>query len=416
MPHKYANLKMRQIRRNEDQPRETFKEEALTELAESIKLHGLLQPIVVRKVEEGGYELIAGERRFRANGMAGNITIEAKILLADGDAEISDLDSFKKAMTENLTREDMLPLEEARGFKRVLDADYDGDPTKVAGVAQEFTKSVQYVNQRLALLNLRPEIQAAVDLGHIGTQAAVQIAALSPANQKAVFEDWKKGDKSDNQVVHIAYAMRKQEKAAKQDSMVEVEEMSPEEKVERSRTQAKTKSDLDAIERMCELLENIGKTDPMDLARTLEGQVGKRVEQMDRVANSLQKARFQLRQAKAHADAREIMVNPKAAAPDLAASAAAALARLDPAADTTAQEEGGSSPEQDTPATQGEDQAEADTSDTEVAPAPEGASAGDAISRPEAAPQAVTEPASETEPKPDATSDEPDSEPVALAA
>lgn len=344
MPHKYATLKMSQIRRNPNQPRETFNEEALNELANSIKEHGLLQPIVVRKLgtetthksQRMIYELVAGERRFRANELADNITIETKILLSEGDAEISDMESFKKAMAENLNREDMLPLEEARGFKKVLDEEEDATP---ASVAKTFSKSVQYVNQRLVLLSLRPEIQTAVDLGHIGTQAAVQIAALSRDNQKAVFEDWKKGDKSDNQLVHIAYAMRKQEKAAQQDSMVDVEEMTPEEKAQHTRAQAKTKSDLDEIERMCELLDGIGKADPMELARALEGQVGKRLEQMDRVANFVQKARFQLRQAKAHADASEIMVNPAAAAPDLVAEADAALALLEPAADATPQAE-----------------------------------------------------------------------------
>ncbi|MEH0430250.1 ParB/RepB/Spo0J family partition protein [Streptomyces stelliscabiei] len=382
MPHKFATLKMRQIRRNPNQPRETFNEEALTELANSIKEHGLLQPIVVRKVAEGGYELVAGERRFRANGVAGKITIEAKILLTEGDAEISDMDSFKKAMAENLNREDMLPLEEARGFKKVLDEEEDADP---ASVAKTFSKSVQYVNQRLALLNLRPEIQTAVDLGHIGTQAAVQIAALSRDNQKAVFEDWKKGDKSDNQLVHIAYAMRKQEKAAQQDSMVDVEEMSPEEKAQHARAQAKTKSDLDQIERMCELLDSIGKADPMELARALEGQVGKRVEQMDRVANFVQKARFQLRQAKAHADASEIMVNPAAAAPDLVAEADAALASLEPAADPSAD------------VTQ-----ETDAETTSAAPQAE---AADDMEQ-ESAPEPTTE----------AEADEADAEPVTIAA
>ncbi|MEW2046584.1 ParB/RepB/Spo0J family partition protein [Streptomyces sp. NPDC005476] len=382
MPHKFTTLKMRQIRRNPNQPRETFNEEALTELANSIKQHGLLQPIVVRKVAEGGYELIAGERRFRANELAGNITIETKVLLTEGDAEISDMDSFKKAMAENLNREDMLPLEEARGFKKVLDEEEDADP---ASVAKTFSKSVQYVNQRLALLNLRPEIQTAVDLGHIGTQAAVQIAALSRDNQKAVFEDWKKGDKSDNQLVHIAYAMRKQEKAAQQDSMVDVEEMSPEEKAQHARAQAKTKSDLDQIERMCELLDSIGKADPMELARALEGQVGKRVEQMDRVANFVQKARFQLRQAKAHADASEIMVNPAAAAPDLVAEADAALASLEPAADPSAD------------VTQ--------ETDAEMTPAaPQAEAAGD------------TEQESAPEPTTEAEADEADAEPVAIAA
>ncbi|MFJ4684742.1 ParB/RepB/Spo0J family partition protein [Streptomyces sp. NPDC088789] len=383
MMHRYATLKMRQIRRNPNQPRKAFDGDALQELANAIKEHGLLQPVVVRKAKEGsGYELVAGERRFRANGMAGNITIEAKILLADGE-EIGDMDSFKMAMVENLNRKDMLPLEEARGFKQVLDEEEEEiTPEAVERVAKTFSKSIQYVNQRLALLSLRPEIQVAVDLGHIGTQAAVQIAALSPGNQKAVFEDWKKGDKSDNQLVHVAYAMRKQEKAAKQDSMVDVEEMTQEEKAELTRVQAKTKNDLDAIERMCELLDSIGKADPMDLARALEGQVGKRLEQMDRVANFVQKARFQLRQAKAHADASEIMVNPEAAAPDLKAEAEDALARLEPAADTEtgAESRDGSS---DT-----EEQIADSTTEPEADPAVEANSAEDAGVRPMAEPDA----------------------------
>ncbi|MFD5427452.1 ParB/RepB/Spo0J family partition protein [Streptomyces sp. NPDC127084] len=396
MPHKYATLKMHQIRRNPNQPRETFNEEALAELTDSIKEHGLLQPVVVRKLNlpshkgPAVYELIMGERRFRANAMAGNVTIESKILLAEGE-EISDMDSFKKAMAENLNRKDMLPLEEARGFRKVRDEDaVEGETAAeaVVRVAKTFSKSVQYVNQRLALLNLRPEIQAAVDLGHIGTQAAVQIAALSPGNQKAVFEDWKKGDKSDNQLVHVAYAMRKQEQAAQQESMVDVKEMTPEEKAERSRAQAKTKSDLDAIERMCELLESIGKQDPMELARTLEGQVGKRLEQMDRVAASVQKARFQLKQAKAHADASKIMVNPEAAAPDLAAQAAAALARMEPAVEATQSET------PDEPAAESQDEAALEAVDT-----PE---AGESATDPES--ESVRESA------------EPYAEPVAVAA
>ncbi|MFD3618682.1 ParB/RepB/Spo0J family partition protein [Streptomyces sp. NPDC058676] len=389
MSHKYAALKMRQIHRNPNQPRKTFDEDALNELAESIKEHGLLQPIVVRKVAEG-YELVAGERRFRANELADNITIEAKILLPEGESEISDMDSFKKAMAENLNREDMLPLEEARGFKKVLDEEEGATP---ASVAKTFSKSVQFVNQRLALLALRPEIQAAVDLGHIGTQAAVQIAALSKENQKAVFQDWKKGDKNDNQLVHIAYAMRKQEKAATQDSMVDVEEMTPEEKAERSRAQAKTKSDLDAIEGMWALLDSIGKADPMELARTLAGEVGKRLEQMDRVADVVQKARFQLRQAKAHADASEIMVNPAAAAPDLVAEADAVLAQLDPAA-------GDAEPE----------------TQAEPAPEAEAAPAADANAETEATPAADVEPESPAEPGEDAAEAEAVAEPVAVAA
>ncbi|MDH6214071.1 ParB/RepB/Spo0J family partition protein [Streptomyces pseudovenezuelae] len=389
MSHKFATLKMRQIHRNPNQPRKSFDEDALNELAASIKQHGLLQPIVVRKVAEG-YELVVGERRFRASELADKITIEAKILLPDGESEISDMDSFEKAMAENLNREDMLPLEEARGFKKVLD---DKEGATPASVAKTFSKSVPFVNQRLALLALRPEIQTAVDLGHIGTQAAVQIAALSKDNQKAVFQDWKKGDKNDNQLVHIAYAIRKQEKAAQQDSMVDIDEMTPEEKAERSRAQAKTKSDLDAIEGMWALLDSIGKADPMELARALAGEVGKRLEQMDRVADVVQKARFQLRQAKAHADASEIMVNPAAAAPDLVAEADAVLAQVDPAAGD----------------------ADAETQ-AEPATEPEAAPAADVDAETEVTPAADVEPESPAEPEEDDAEVEAATQPVAVAA
>ncbi|WP_328403888.1 ParB/RepB/Spo0J family partition protein [Streptomyces sp. NBC_00390] len=322
MQHKYATLKMTQIHRNEGQPREHFNEAELTELAESLKEYGLLQPIVVRKKEgASGYELVAGERRYRANKMAGNITIEAKILLPETDETITDLDSFKRAMTENITRADMTPLEEARGFKKVLDQE---DGATAQSVAKNFKKSVQYVNQRLALLDLRPELAQAVNDGHIGTSAAVQVAALNKDSQKNLFDKWKKGDfnGSDNALIHVAYAMRKQEKA-QQESMVEVEEVSDEEKATQSKARAKTRTDLDRIEEICGLLVEIGKMDGAELFRHLEGEVGARLEQMERVSEAVQKARWALRQAKAHADASELVVSPTAQAPDLAEAARA---------------------------------------------------------------------------------------------
>lgn len=322
MKHKYATLKMAQIRRNEGQPREKFDETALKELADSIKEYGLLQPVVVRKLkDEAGYELVAGERRYRANEMAGNITIETKILLPEGEEVITDLDSFKRAMTENITRADMTPLEEARGYKKVLDQEDGATPQTVA---RDFKKSVQYVNQRLALLDLRSELAQAVDDGHIGTAAAVQVATLTKDSQKNLFDKWKKGDfnGSDNALIHVAYAMRKQEKA-QQESMVQVEEVSEEEKAKQSKARAKTRTDLDRIEQIRGLLEDISKMKPEELARHLEGEVGARLEQMDRVADIVAKARWNLRQAKAHADAAELVVSPTAQAPDLAEQARA---------------------------------------------------------------------------------------------
>ncbi|WP_406050880.1 ParB/RepB/Spo0J family partition protein [Streptomyces virginiae] len=323
MGTKHASLKLAQIHRNESQPREHFDEVELQELADSINEHGLLQPIVVRKREGGGYEIVAGERRYRAHEIAGKITIDARIITGiDGEA-IDDAAAFEKAMVENINRADMLPLEEAKGFKKLVDMQGRDMEHKdaVLIVAKKVSKSVPYVNARLALLGLRPEIAAAVNLAHIGTQAAVQIAALSKDNQKGVFEKWKKGDLTDNQLVHIAYAMRKQEKAATQDSLVAVDEMTPEQKAERTKETVKAKTALDEIERLCGLLEGIAKTDPLHLSKLLAGEVGQRLDQLDRAAKLMQDARFQVRQAKAHAEASEIIVSPGAEAPDLAAEA-----------------------------------------------------------------------------------------------
>ncbi|MFI5545802.1 ParB/RepB/Spo0J family partition protein [Streptomyces sp. NPDC051815] len=328
MGTKTASLKLVQIHRNEGQPREHFDEAELKELADSINEHGLLQPIVVRKREQGGYEIVAGERRFRAHEIAGKITIDARIITGNDGEAIDDAAAFEKAMVENINRADMLPLEEAKGFKRLIDMQGPDIELKDATqtVAKKVSKTVPYINARLALLGLRAEVASAVNLGHIGTQAAVQIAALTKDNQKGIFEKWKKGDLTDNQLVHIAYAMRKQEKAATQTSMVAVDEMTPDQKAEHTKETTKTKTALDEIERLCGLLDGIAKTDAQHLSKLLAGEVGQRLEQLDRAAKHLEKARFQVRQAVAHAAARSIIVSADAEAPDLVAEAEALMA------------------------------------------------------------------------------------------
>lgn len=304
------NLSVDKIRRNEGQPREYFDPAALQELADSIKRFGLMQAVEVRclGVERGSkvYELIAGERRWRAHQLAGLTTIKATVV---GD-DMDELERFKRSVSENINREDMTPMEEAKAFRRILDGEEEATP---AMVAAEFGKSVQYVNLRLALLNLTEEVQKHVNSGAIGTQAAVQIATLTPANQSAVIRKWAKGAfAGDNELVHFAYALRQQQD---QTFALIVEDMTPEQREERQRDRTKARSSLDAVERIRGLLEELTKTDPMKLALALEGEVGARLEQLDRVADAVQKARFNLRQAKAHADAREIVTNPEAEAP-----------------------------------------------------------------------------------------------------
>jgi ParB family transcriptional regulator, chromosome partitioning protein len=301
------NISIDKISRNERQPREHFDEGKLNELADSIKRFGLMQPIEVRCLTVGPgpklYELISGERRWRAHQIAGLTTIRCSV----ADDDLDELERFKRSVSENINRADMTPIEEAKAFRRILDEDEQATP---ATVAAEFGKSPQYVNLRLALLNLNEEIREHVNSGAIGTQAAVQIAALSPLGQSAVMRKWARGAfAGDNELVHFAYALRQQEK---QTVALIVEDMTPEQREERQRERTVTRKNLDTVERVRTLLEELAKADPMKLALALEGEVGARLEQLDRVADALQKARFTLRQAKAHAEAREIVANPDA--------------------------------------------------------------------------------------------------------
>lgn len=108
-------LPLREIEPDKDQPRKTFESEALNELAKSIQEHGLLQPIVVRPSPSGGYKIVAGERRWRASRQAG--LSEIPVIIRD----ISDQEAIELALIENLQREDLDPVEEAMGYKQLME-------------------------------------------------------------------------------------------------------------------------------------------------------------------------------------------------------------------------------------------------------------------------------------------------------
>lgn len=108
-------LRIIEIEPNHNQPRKDFDEKALSELAESIEQHGVLQPLVVRPLANGGYQLVAGERRWRAARIAG--LSEVPVIIK----ELTDEEVIEIAMIENLQREDLNPLEEALGYKHMMD-------------------------------------------------------------------------------------------------------------------------------------------------------------------------------------------------------------------------------------------------------------------------------------------------------
>ncbi|MFF0741567.1 ParB/RepB/Spo0J family partition protein [Streptomyces sp. NPDC004111] len=300
-------LKMTQIHANPNQPREYFDEDKLNELATAIETYGLIQAIEVRPDnEKGGYEIVSGERRYRAHQILGKTTIRAEIT-----SEKSELQRFKRSMSENVNREDMTPFEEAHGYQRILDEE---EGATVESVAADFGKTVAYVKLRLQLLDLRVEFQELVKAEKIGTQAAVQIAQLTFANQGALLSKFVRGEfTSDNEIVHFAFAMKQQQD---QQVLMITEEMTEEQRAERTATRTKTRSTLDDIERLIAKLDEIAQTDPFKLAEALEGQITAQQQKLDRVAKTLTKARFQLKQAKAHAEAKEVVtVNPEAEAP-----------------------------------------------------------------------------------------------------
>lgn len=146
---KVQEIEVEQIRPNRYQPREEFDEAALSELAESVSRYGVLQPILLRKLPDEGYELIAGERRLRAAKAAGLPKIPA-LVREFGDAEVSEI-----ALIENLQREDLSVVEEARAYQRLI---------KEFGLKQEelssrLGRSRSHIANTMRLLNLPEEIQ-----------------------------------------------------------------------------------------------------------------------------------------------------------------------------------------------------------------------------------------------------------------
>ena len=167
-------LNLADIRPNPFQPRTEFDEEALSELAASIKAIGIVQPITVRAVEEGKYEIIAGERRFRASKLAGLSTIPAYIRKTEDDSLL------ELALIENIQREDLNPIEEAQAYKRLLTEFH----LKQDEVAERVSKSRAAVTNSIRLLKLNEEVQRMVVDEMISTgHARALLAVENPEEQ-----------------------------------------------------------------------------------------------------------------------------------------------------------------------------------------------------------------------------------------
>lgn len=163
-----STLNINEIIPNKDQPRKTFDEEALQELADSIKQHGVLQPLLVRPLTTGGYQLVAGERRWRASRIAE--LKEVPVIIK----ELSDNEAMEIAIIENLQREDLNPIEEAEGLQALIDkCGYTQEE-----VAVSVGKSRPAITNSLRLLRLPEEVRSLTKDGFISAGHARALLAF----------------------------------------------------------------------------------------------------------------------------------------------------------------------------------------------------------------------------------------------
>ena len=184
---------------NKDQPRKKFKEEQLKELASSIEKNGVLQPILVRPIKNQSnmFEIIAGERRWRAANFAGITEIPAII------KDLSDKETFEIGLIENLQRENLSPIEEATGYKKLMNTfDYTQED-----IAKIINKSRSYIANVLRLLSLPEEVQDMVNNGDLSYSIARTL--VGKENPLKVAKSILKGDMTVKQAEDIVQPAKK---------------------------------------------------------------------------------------------------------------------------------------------------------------------------------------------------------------
>lgn len=178
--NEYRNVPLVQLQESPTNPRRRFDEHSLDELAASFKAQGILQPLLVRALEQDKHEVIAGARRFRAAKLAGLNDVPVRVVT------LSDSECVLAQMVENIQREGVHPMEEALAFDALLRLEsprYD-----IAAVAQKAGKSPAFVTQRQRLVELLPSIAEAFLADQIGIGHALEIAKLPHAQQEKAFD------------------------------------------------------------------------------------------------------------------------------------------------------------------------------------------------------------------------------------
>lgn len=199
----FVTLPISQVEPGLNQPRKRFDQESLADLADSIRVHGIIQPLTVRRLATGYYQIIAGERRWRAAKAAGLIEVPAVIIEAD-DRKVMEL-----GLIENLQREDLNPCEEAKGYQTLMD-DYGLTQEQVA---QRMGKSRPAVANTLRLLALPEDVLALVEEGTLSAgHARAILAAPTPALQRECAKRVVEARLSVRQTEALVKALQKEKK------------------------------------------------------------------------------------------------------------------------------------------------------------------------------------------------------------
>jgi len=196
------SLPISQVESCSGQPRKNFDEDALNDLADSIRRHGIIQPLTVRKLASGYYQIIAGERRWRAARMAGLSEVPVVVIEAD-DRKAAEL-----AMIENLQREDLNPMEEAAGFQSLVQSYHMTQEEAAEAVG----KSRSAVTNALRLLTLSPAVKALVEDGSLSAGHARALLPLSPELQESAARSVIAGGLSVRQTEALAKKLSTEEK------------------------------------------------------------------------------------------------------------------------------------------------------------------------------------------------------------
>jgi len=209
---KFEMISITDIQKNPYQPRKEFDREKLDELAQSIKENGVIQPIIVRQSPVIGYEILAGERRYRASLLAGLHSIPAVV------KQLSDQEMMVQAIIENLQRENLNPIEEARAYESLVEKGFTH-----AEIADKMGKSRPYISNSIRLLSLPEPILSEVENGKLSQAHARSLVGLNREQQDYFFQQIIEEDISVRKLESLL-TDKKQKKQQKTDHFIQNEE------------------------------------------------------------------------------------------------------------------------------------------------------------------------------------------------